>query len=299
MTKMIILGAGASKACPNIDPGMPMPLLRDLSEVLKRLPQSGYHSLAEHLNRLLAVTCGDIELLLTYFYQLNESFFIPRRQYLLNAEWIGQIFRSSALPEVFTDPDDARQVTAILEILQKVAAEQPGSVTFSPANVFTLFQGGLREYFRAAVRSYPCLLHLRMFQNLGANDCVVSFNYDDIADHSLFSAGKLTRSSFEGLGFEEVILPPRAVPPDLLGIPDQQLREGIINRFHRVKFLKVHGSFNWWSYVQEPEYPKETWTYPVGPAPYMRQSPKGGPVVRYCLAARGKTGGFHAAIEAA
>src|ERR1035438_5471711 len=92
MSKMVILGAGASRACPNTDPSLPMPLLRDLPDVLTRAnPQSDWHRIGESLNRLLELTDGDIEVLLTFLYRLNESFFAPRRQHLLDVEFLDQI----------------------------------------------------------------------------------------------------------------------------------------------------------------------------------------------------------------
>jgi len=265
---MVILGAGASRACPNTDPDLPMPLLRDLPKVLTRFsPQSGYRLLAHYLDRLLAVTDGDIEVLLTFLYRLNESFFVPRGQYLLEAEFISQILASSALPEVFTDRRDAELAVAILEILRKLAADNPGAAvtTFSPANFFTMFQNALREYFHASFRRYPCPLHLRLFQELDRLDCVVSFNYDEIADYSLYSAGKLTRLSFQGLGFEEIVLPPRrAENPAMPTLVGQELRELIEDRTNCVKFLKVHGSFNWYCHAEETGHYRDDWTYPVG-----------------------------------
>ena len=263
-----------------------MPLLRDLPEILNHFdPPSGFHLLGEYLNRLLAVTSGDIEELLTFMYRLNESFFMPRGQYLLDAKWIDQILASSALPEVFVDPRETPLAIAIVEILRSVAAEEPqsGARTFSPANFFTTFQGALREYFRASIRMHPCPLHMRLFQDLNRNDCVVSFNYDDIADHSLYAARKLTPFSFEGLGFEDVILPARTVAPELLSIPGWQQRQQVNDTFNSVKFLKVHGSFTWWSCMKAPSHEEER-IIPVGQMPFLRQSSKGGLIVRYSLA---------------
>nr|WP_321475261.1 hypothetical protein [uncultured Paludibaculum sp.] len=293
MAKMVILGAGASRACPNTDPGLPMPLLCDLPAVLTRAnPKTSYHLLAQYLNSLLEKTGGDIELLLTLLYRLNESFFLPRRQYTLEAEFISQIIASSALPEVFTNLPDAEMATAILEILRKLAADNPGAAvtTFSPANFFNMFQGVLRDYFYASFQRYPCPLHLRLFQSLGRVDCLVSFNYDEIADYSLYSAGKLTRRSFEGLGFDEIILPSRRVVPAATPVPlGRELCELAEDRMNGVKFLKVHGSFNWYGRVNETGHSRDDWTYPVGSPPLLRQSIKGGPEVRYCLGTPGAT----------
>src|SRR5207248_1182788 len=119
MRKMVILGAGASRACPNTDSDLPMPLLRDLPAVLDTAnPNHGFHALGKYLNSLLAITNGDIEVLLTLLYQLNELFFVPRGQYILEPDFITQILASSALPDLFTDHHDAKLATAILEKLR-------------------------------------------------------------------------------------------------------------------------------------------------------------------------------------
>jgi hypothetical protein len=290
MRKMVILGAGASKACPNTDPNLPMPLLNDLPAVLRRAsPASGYHMLGQYLDRLLSAADGDIEILLTQLLRLDRSFFVPRKQYLLDAEFIREILASGALPEVFHDIRDQKQAAAILGLLGEIAGESPGAAitTFSPRNFFTMFQGALREYFQASFQRYPCPLHLLLFKGLERFDCVVSFNYDEIADYTLWSAGRLTRLSFEGLGFEEVILPTRPTDSPSLQMLPLALRQLVLDQTDCVKFLKIHGSFNWYCQIEETGVPAEDfrykWTYPVGPPPMLRQSSKGGPQVRYCL----------------
>jgi hypothetical protein len=290
MRKMVILGAGASKACPNTDPGFPMPLLNDLPTVLRRAnPASGYHTLGQYLDRLLSLVGGDIEILLTQLLRLDRSFFIPRQQYSLDAVFIREILASGALPEVFPGDRDQKQAADILGLLEEIAAESPGAAvtTFSPKNFFTMFQGALREYFQASFQRYPCPLHLRLFKELGRFDCVVSFNYDEIADYTLWSAGRLTRLSFEGLGFEEVIMPTRPADSPTLQTFSLDLRQLVLDQTDCVKFLKIHGSFNWYCQIEETHVPTEdfryTWAYPVGAPPMLRQSSKGGPQVRYCL----------------
>ena len=277
----MILGAGASKACPNTNPYLPMPLLSDLPAVLGRFnPASGYHALGQYLDRLLAITNGDIEVLLTQLLRLDRSFFVPRKEYLLDADFISKILASGVLPEVFRGARDEEQATAILHLLRDIAAENPGAAitTYSPRNFFTLFQEALCQYFQASFQRYPCPLHLRLFERLGRFDCVVSFNYDEIADYTLFSAGRLTRLSFQGLGFEEVILPRsedvRGLDADPLG-----LRQPLLDQMGGIKFLKVHGSFNWYCQIEETNVSAEdslhAWAYPVGPPPALRQSSKG------------------------
>jgi hypothetical protein len=55
------------------------------------------------------------------------------------------------------------------------------------------------------------------------------------------------------------------------------------DRANAVTFLKVHGSFNWWSALEEQPLPQSNWTYRAGEDLPYRQSTKGGPEVKYCL----------------
>src|SRR5215469_10635439 len=263
-----------------------MPLLRDLPEVLIRAhAESAWHKLGDNLNRLLSLTDRDIEVLLTLLYRLNECFFLPRKAHLLDPDFVDQILASSALPEMFTFPRDAEQATAILKCLRGFAVENdPTVVLLSPGNFLQAFAGAFREYFQASFKRYPCPLHLRLFEELERFDCVVSFNYDLIADYTLYSAGRLTPFSFEGLGFAEIVLPlEKAESPDLRGSSSSLRPPDIRDRLHGIKFLKVHGSFNWFCRLEETWPPPDDWTYVVGQSPRLRQISHGGPAVRYCL----------------
>ena len=284
MPRMVILGAGASQACPNNDPNLPMPLLRDLPAVVSHAePESDWHHFGKTLNGLLQATDGDIEVLLTILYRFNEAFFVPRKQYTLDPGFIDQILASSALPGFFPVPDEANQATSVLRRLRgSIAAWPAAASSFSPQNFFTMFQGILRQYFQASFRRYPCPYHLRLFEQLRRFDTVVSFNYDLIADYTLFSAGKLASFSFEGLGFTEIALPERPIPQST-NTWDEALSQVDRDRFNCVTFLKVHGSFIWFTRRETVNVSEDHWVYPVGPPPPLRQSSVGGPEVLYCL----------------
>ncbi len=86
----------------------------------------------------------------------------------------------------------------------------------------------------ASLSSFYCSYHEKLFKNLDPNDAVVTFNYDEICDFTLFGMNKLNENSFEGLGFDDVTFP-----------REPSTSEGI-------KFLKLHGSFNWWTDVSNP-----------------------------------------------
>ena len=130
MPRMVILGAGASQACPNNDPNLPMPLLRDLPAVVSHAePESDWHHFGKTLNGLLQATDGDIEVLLTILYRFNEAFFVPRKQYTLDPGFIDQILASSALPGFFPVPDEANQATSVLRRLRgSIAAWQAARI---------------------------------------------------------------------------------------------------------------------------------------------------------------------------
>jgi len=71
---MVILGAGASKACPTTHPNVPMPVLRELPDVFSHFnPNSRQYGFGQKLKELLESTNDDIEVLLTVLYHLNYS----------------------------------------------------------------------------------------------------------------------------------------------------------------------------------------------------------------------------------
>lgn len=268
MSKLLILGAGASKACPYTRPHLPLPLLRELPSIFsgdRVNPEAQFHlSFANGVQRLLSATRGDIEGLLTTLYRLNEYFFRPEQEGPLDPRHIRRIFDSGSLPEFFDNAEDLRDATQVLKELELFSREGDTMQTaFGLTSFFNLFRGSIRDYFQTSIYRQPCPLHLRLFQMLKMHDCVVSFNYDYIADYALLAAGKLDLFSFEGLGFQSVNLPP--------GAP-------LIGPYGHVQFLKVHGSINWFNQdvggIQRLSYSRNGG---------LRQSIEGGAEVHYYL----------------
>jgi hypothetical protein len=264
MSRMIILGAGASRACPNTRRDMPLPLLADLPQILSpdRLnPKGDWPSFGKHFHVLLRSSKNDVEALLTMLYELDEYFFKPARHAILERGVIDRILASGALPEFFPNLDDCGPATQILEALRAFSQEtDPIRIAFGPRNFLTVFRGVLRAYVQESVQSHPCPLHLKLFEMLNPHDCVVSFNYDEIADYALHCAGKLREQSFEGLGFTTINLPGDTTH---LGVS--------------VRFLKVHGSINWYNHytsdMPNPAYEREG----------LRPCIQGGPEIHYYL----------------
>jgi hypothetical protein len=71
--------------------------------------------------------------------------------------------------------------------------------------------------------------HNGLFSSLGAEDIVISFNYDELADYELWESGRLGAASFDRLGFQSMNFPFRSQQP---------LKDPI-------RFIKIHGSVNW------------------------------------------------------
>jgi len=260
MSRIIILGAGASRACPNVRPDLPLPLLADLPDILRAdllNPNSDWPRFGEHFRTLLRSSKNDVEALFTMLFQLEEYFFKPERCAILEREFIDRIFTSGALPEFFPNTDDRELALQVLETLRAFPEEGDH---LAPRNFFTLFRGSLREYLQVSIERHPCPLHLKLFEILSPHDCVVSFNYDEIADYALHSLGKLGKQSFQGLGFTSINLPDETPP---------------FGPF--VRFLKVHGSINWFNHytheMPDPAYRREG----------LRPCILGGPEIHYYL----------------
>jgi len=139
MSKIVILGAGASKACPTNHPDLPMPLLRDLPSVFERFnPNTGQHEFGQKLHELLEITGSDIEVLLTLFYRLNEYFFVHSGPRYLDRPFIERVRASGSLPYYFPSVDECRQADRILEQLCSLADPRNGlSLLFAPGSSAT------------------------------------------------------------------------------------------------------------------------------------------------------------------
>jgi hypothetical protein len=123
-----------------------------------------------------------------------------------------------------------------LELLQKLTdyySKNGMDVINAPLNLMTFFRRALYEYLYKSILSVHCIYHLKLFHSLKTNDSVISFNYDEISDYCLSSLDKLSINSLESLGFADISL------------PEKKHHEGY------VKLLKVHGSFNWTTKINE------------------------------------------------
>src|SRR5579872_4169292 len=136
MPKMVILGAGASKACRTNHPYLPMPLLCELPGVFERFnPNTGQHEFGEKLRELLEITDGDIEVLLTLFYRLNDYFFSHSPHGCLERPFIDRIHASGSLPCYFPVDAERQQADSILDRLYSIADPTNAlSSSFEPDN---------------------------------------------------------------------------------------------------------------------------------------------------------------------
>jgi len=235
MSRIMILGAGASRACPNTRPDLRMPLLFDLPEIFnaERLaPEAEFlRSFGVHLRGLLDLSGRDIEALFTTMFQLDERFFSSSGTHILEPEFIDRLRTCGALDELFSSPEELGRAQRIVERLRAFSEDDSLKAVFGPGNFLHHFRFAMVQYFDASIQRHPCPFHQRLFERLEMRDAVASFNYDDIADYALHGLGKLTAMSFEHLGFSSVTLPENTPA---------------FGPF--VNFLKVHGSVNWFNH---------------------------------------------------
>jgi len=262
MPRIMILGAGASRACPNTRPDLRMPLLFDIPEIFnaERLaPEAEFlRAFGIHLRGLLDLSGGDIEALFTTMFQLDERFFSSSGTHILEPEFIDRLRTCGALDELFSSPEERGRAQRIVERLRAFSEDDSLKAVFGPGNFLHHFRFAMVQYFDASIQRHPCPFHQRLFERLEMRDVVASFNYDDIADYALHGLGKLTAMSFEHLGFSSVTLPENTPA---------------FGPF--VNFLKVHGSVNWFNhYVGDSRIEPRT---PRG----LRPSIYGGPEVHY------------------
>lgn len=95
----------------------------------------------------------------------------------------------------------------------------------------------------------PCVYHNRIFEELNSGDIVISFNYDLIAESSLYKMGKW--SEFNGYGFycpeilfkekEEDSISPYHIEKYWSELKDNDIKDNS----SKILLLKPHGSINW------------------------------------------------------
>jgi len=135
---------------------------------------------------------------------------------------------------VFSDPliwsynlskNDVKDIRLILEYIVKDPKRQ---ILCCANNFLRLFTYALKEYLYRSISDDFCIYHDKLFKNLGTNDTVATYNYDEISDFTLFLRGKLSARSFDELGFSSITFPKE---------------RPIVSE--SVSLLKLHGSFNW------------------------------------------------------
>ena len=239
MKKTIILGAGATYGSSTTRVDLPPPLLKDLPAIISDKFLSLNSSVdgpffAKGFNQLLDLTNtrSDIEQYLTILHILGLiSKSINQKLVFMTDDEIEALLSSQYIESVFKDDQlagKARRILAFFHDNKNVA------LLNYPFNFQNLFQNSLREYMYHALTSCFCIYHNKLFNELETGDAVVNFNYDEIADYTLFSSNRLSKISFMGLPFASINLP-REPSADC----------------QPMRYLKVHGSFNWLSQVED------------------------------------------------
>lgn len=234
MDNLIILGAGATYGASTVKENLKPPLLKDLPEILEypflTLNQSSDgKDFSKRFNDLVRLTGtrDNIELFFTIIFRL-EIFARKRNKrgvFIKGENEIKEILKSDEFKNAFRKKSDRKIAKEILKYYLK----NKKNLLIEPANLRNQFQYSLREYMRYSIDNYYCKYHAKLFSDLDESDSVVNFNYDELADFTLFDSGKLNFDSFRGLGFEKITLP-------------EKIEESV-----GVRYLKVHGSFNWWT----------------------------------------------------
>jgi hypothetical protein len=251
MVKLIILGAGATRGAFTANPQYLPPLLADLPKAISYdfLPTNtsldGPKIFRDTFSGLIKATNteNDVELLFTTLQILVESGKLGRNLY----EKMGDENRSVKEHHV----PSLETIALYLKIANLIPEDEPNSVFLklnpheieliekaieyynnypslgSPINLFGNFASLLAEYFNYCLTDYYCKYHAKLFESLTEKDTIVTFNYDLLADKTLYQLQKLTINSFDGLGFGGINIP---------HLPQQSVGP---------KYIKLHGSFNW------------------------------------------------------
>jgi hypothetical protein len=242
---IVILGAGATLGASKIDPTWKPPLMQNLSCVLNpSLPvfSQGNDSpkILKSLKEILDTTdtWNDFELLFTLFQVFDiASKNLKKNNVIINENDLQVLLLNHISDNVHLKEFNLN--THELECLNKLKCyylKNGIDVINAPINIMLFFRRAIYEYMYRAITSVRCIYHHKLFRDLKNEDTVVSFNYDEIADYCLADMGKLWKNSFKDLGFAEISLPENKNEQDC------------------VTFLKVHGSFNWTTKLNELGY---------------------------------------------
>lgn len=237
MNKVIILGAGATFGAASTNGSLQPPLLPDLYKILDAdfisLNQSVDGPILRDTFRILLEithTKEDIERFFTLLQVIEDiRLGYNPNDLRLDPLKMKELYNDS----VFFDPliwsynlseTDVKDIKMILGYLVENPKRQ---ILCCPNNFCRLFTYALNEYLYRSILDDFCIYHDKLFADLETKDTVATYNYDEIADFTLFLRGKLSDQSFDGLGFSRITLPKEPIASE------------------SVNLLKLHGSFNW------------------------------------------------------
>lgn len=241
MNKVIILGAGATFGAHPINSYLKPPLLKDLPNILHYdflslnrskdgpLFNKGSNELVDLTN-----TRNDIEKFFTVLFLLEmlSADINPSYVFMHDDEIKDLLSNHQKLKKYFIN-DSEMEIAKI--ILKYYLSNKKEALMVCPRNLRTFFQSSLREYMFQSLTNCYCKYHSKAFGGLDDTDSVINFNYDEVADFTLFTLDKLGIGSFENLGFDGIVFPKKKQPVCC------------------VKYLKMHGSFNWWTNIESKE----------------------------------------------
>jgi hypothetical protein len=238
--QLFIIGAGASNGAKHVNEQMKPPLTTELANIfnydciqLTHSPDGKpikiwFKDLLERINPKK----NDIEELFTVLFILKFLIKIRNRNYP-DKEKIPEILAMLDFDQkkiLNTEADQYKEIERYKKILNYFLENPKAFFLLGPATIEDVYSVCLRDYIYNSITNNFCEYHSLLFSNLTDDDAVVSFNYDLICDFTLYRIGKLTQSSFDGLGFRHVIIFNN----------ENSVKE------RGVKFLHIHGAFNWW-----------------------------------------------------
>ena len=227
-----ILGAGATYGASTINPSFKPPLLTDFKNLFN------YGNMDEvRIAYTDLISCtgtgDDIERFFTILFavehiarRVEPNIVFPslenRAKVINNLE--GLLAVDFKLREYLASSEDVSNVKNIFQYF----IDNPKAVPLgNPKNLMTFIERAIYEWCRQSIKSGYCLYHASLFKSLKPKDSVVTFNYDEICDITLYRLCCLNADSFSDLGLTNILLP-----------DDAKSAVG-------VNFLKMHGAFNW------------------------------------------------------
>ncbi len=231
--KCIIIGAGATAFCDIANPDRRPPLVRveDFLRIFKApldysLPSSrfGETFLNPFFCWAFEYFSDDIEELFTILYLISKENSYAGIQEKLKEKYIGEPWLERALVV-------ASKLNFSI-VPRNILTDAIGLV--SEEIKFCLGTSGSRpqKYENQPLSDQ----HRKLVRGLGPGDSVVSFNYDTVADYALLNEYLLSTKSFKNSHLNPVRLP-----------------EAYEARGEPVFLFKPHGSFNWFSPLEDPE----------------------------------------------